>query len=169
MEGSAAGCGSNARREPAAASIFGSPGSGQGLVAQHSDELTLVVADRDSDASAVDSELELEHRGVEPAPLPGELGDEVGVGGERGLPALDVFPRGTQRRAWRLGRRLGDGAGTGSAFGVGMPVRAVLGEPVGDHQVDCRPVGIAACRGGVERTAFGAAGVAVPGAVLEVD
>ncbi len=58
---------------------------------------------------------------------------------------------------------------TGSAFGVGAPVRAVLGEPVGDHQVDRRPVGIAACRGGVERAAFGAAGVAVPGAVLEVD
>ena len=76
---------------------------------------------------------------------------------------------GAQRRAWRLGRPRGDGAGTGSALGVGMPVRAVLGEPVGDHQVDRRPVGIAACRGCVERAAFGAAAVAVPGAVVEVD
>lgn len=45
----------------------------------------------------------------------------------------------------------------------------VLGEPVGDHEVDRASVGVAASCGSIERAALGAAGVAMPGAVLEVD
>jgi len=52
---------------------------------------------------------------------------------------------------------------------AGAAVCPVFDQGKGNHEVDCGAVGMADRGGGVEGAAFGAAGVAVPGAVFEVD